>query len=64
IFTLANIVHAATGAVALILAAYISLRWIVNKLDSKKCIGRTLMQLTILNWSISLIIGLIIHLTT
>jgi hypothetical protein len=64
IFTFANIIHAATGAVALILAAYISLRWIINKLDSKKCVGRTIMQLTILNWSISLVIGLIIHLTT
>ena len=64
IFTFANIIHATTGAVALILAAYISLRWIINKLDSKKCVGKTIMQLTILNWSISLVIGLIIHLTT
>lgn len=64
IFTLANIAHAATGAIAMVLSAYIALRWMINRLDSKKCIGLTLMRVTILNWSISLVIGLIIHLTT
>ncbi len=63
-FALANVAHAATGAVAMVLAAYISIRWIANGLNPRGCTGKTIMRVTILNWSISLIIGLIIHLTT
>ena len=63
-FSLLNIAHDATGGAAMILAAYISIRWIANHLNPKGCIGKTLMRATIITWAASLIIGLIIHLTT
>ncbi len=62
-FALANVAHAATGAVAMVLAAYISIRWIANGLNPRGCQGKTIMRVTILNWSASLLIGLILHLT-
>jgi len=62
-FSLVNVAHAATGGVAMVLAAYISIRWIVNGLNPRECEGKTMMRVTLLNWSVSLLIGLFIHLT-
>ncbi|MCX6648580.1 MAG: hypothetical protein NTV61_04235 [Candidatus Bathyarchaeota archaeon] len=63
-FALANIIHAVTGAAAMILSTYISARWLLNRFDTRGCRGRNMMRLTILNWVVSLVIGLIMHLTT
>jgi len=63
-FTLLNVAHDATGGVAMILAAYISARWLANGLNPKGCMGKNLMRVTIITWAASLLIGLIIHLTT
>ena len=63
-FTLLNVAHDVTGGAAMILAAYISIRWIANGLNPKGCTGKTLMRATIITWFASLLIGLYVHLTT
>jgi uncharacterized membrane protein YozB (DUF420 family) len=62
--SLSHIVHAASGSIALTLAALISIRWIMNRLNPAGCRGKTLMRATFVLWVASLVTGVLINLLT
>ena len=61
-----EIVHIGVGAIAEVLALYITLRWAVHRFDPKGCfakgfMGKGLMNLTFATWLIALALGIILY---
>ncbi|MGD0805524.1 MAG: DUF420 domain-containing protein [Candidatus Bathyarchaeia archaeon] len=55
---LGNITHIVSGTIAEILAVYIVIRWIRNRLNPSGCRGKLIMRATMILWLISLLTGL------
>ncbi len=61
IFDVVSVVHIPTGAIAMLLSAFLVFRWASHSYATSGCKGKLLMRSTMITWSASILIGTSIY---
>ena len=56
------LVHVPLAVVATLLATYVVLRWVAHSFEPNGCRGKRLMGATMITWSASIVLGIVVYL--